>query len=217
MAGTKSSSNGNETEITLGLLNAVDNDSKVTQRTIAQDLGIALGLTNTYLKRCAKKGFIKITQAPANRYAYYLTPQGLSEKSRLTAEFLTQSFRLFRMARQEYSQIIEYQITLGRNRIAVFGGSDLTEIIYLCARDSNIDLVGIVAVSYEEPTVENTPIVNSVSDLEEFDIILIADLADPQNTYNNLINIIPKNRVFAPKFLNISMPKTLSGAQDSDQ
>ncbi len=61
-----------ESEITLGVLTAIEQDSAVTQRSLARDLGIALGLANAYLKRCAKKGLVKISQAPANRYAYYL-------------------------------------------------------------------------------------------------------------------------------------------------
>ena len=69
--------------IVLSLLNSVD-DGAQSQRRIAEELGIALGLVNAYLKRCVKKGLVKVSQAPARRYAYYLTPQGFAEKSRLT-------------------------------------------------------------------------------------------------------------------------------------
>ena len=79
-----------DSEITLGVLNAVEENSRVTQRDVAKNVGIALGLTNAYLKRCIKKGLIKVQQVPANRYAYYLTPQGFAEKSRLTGEYLAQ-------------------------------------------------------------------------------------------------------------------------------
>ena len=60
----------------------------MTQRHLADRLGVALGLANSYLRRCARKGLIKITQAPDNRYLYYLTPQGFTEKTRLTARYL---------------------------------------------------------------------------------------------------------------------------------
>ena len=95
----------NESRITLGLLNMVDGNSSASQRSMAGDLGIALGLTNAYLKRCVKKGLIKVSQAPANRYAYYLTPKGFAEKSRLTTEFLSQSLNLFRHARAECTEL----------------------------------------------------------------------------------------------------------------
>ncbi len=88
MADPKTSSQTANTdgEITLGLLNTVHENTSLTQRSIAQELGIALGLTNAYLKRCVKKGFIKVRQIPRNRYVYYLTPKGFAEKSRLSAE-----------------------------------------------------------------------------------------------------------------------------------
>ena len=73
-------------QITLGLLNAVDESSSVTQRAVAKELGIALGLVNTYLKRCVKKGLIKVSQVPANRYAYYLTPKGKLFDQKLAKE-----------------------------------------------------------------------------------------------------------------------------------
>ena len=78
-----SSDSGEDDRIVLNLLNSVD-DGAQSQRRIAEDLGIALGLVNAYLKRCVKKGLVKVSQAPARRYAYYLTPQGFAEKSRLT-------------------------------------------------------------------------------------------------------------------------------------
>ncbi len=80
-----------ETEIMLEVLSAVERNSKITQRSLSRELGIALGLANAYLKRCARKGLIKVQQAPLNRYAYYLTPEGFTEKSRLTAEYLAVS------------------------------------------------------------------------------------------------------------------------------
>ena len=95
-----------ESEITLGLLNAVHDNSAVTQRSVASELGIALGLANAYLKRCVKKGLIKVSQVPANRYAYYLTPKGFAEKSRLTAEYLSSSFGFFRAARQQCTEAL---------------------------------------------------------------------------------------------------------------
>jgi len=64
-------------------------------------LNIALGLANAYLKHPAKKGFIKIHEAPLNRYAYYLTPYGFAEKSWLTTKYLSFSFDFFRQARQD--------------------------------------------------------------------------------------------------------------------
>ncbi len=106
-------------ELTLKLLNTVRDDADATQRSIANELGIALGLTNAYLKRCVKKGLIKVGQAPANRFKYYLTPKGFMEKSRLTAEFLTQSFNLFRYAREETARLYRHCNDQGWQRLVL--------------------------------------------------------------------------------------------------
>ena len=71
---------GEDSEILLGLLNSVEENGARSQRHLAAELGIALGLVNAYLKRCVKKGLLKVGEAPARRYAYYLTPQGFAEK-----------------------------------------------------------------------------------------------------------------------------------------
>ena len=65
----------------LELLEAVGQKNDVSQRHLASHMGVALGLANSYLKRCIRKGFIKISEAPANRYLYYLTPTGFAEKA----------------------------------------------------------------------------------------------------------------------------------------
>ncbi|MCZ7660918.1 MAG: winged helix-turn-helix transcriptional regulator [Xanthobacteraceae bacterium] len=112
----------------LGVLDVVERDPAVTQRSVARELGIALGLANAYLKRCVRKGLIKVAQVPSRRYAYYLTPQGFSEKSRLTAEYLSHSFSFFRKARAQCGSLFAEAAGRGHCRIALIGDGDLAEI-----------------------------------------------------------------------------------------
>ncbi|MDG2033834.1 MAG: winged helix-turn-helix transcriptional regulator [Rhodospirillales bacterium] len=206
-----------DSEIVLRLLSAVENNSSLTQRSLAKDLGIALGLANAYLKRCAKKGFIKIQQVPANRYAYYLTPNGFSEKSRLTTEYLSQSFLVFRRAREEYSRLLSVCVSRGNNKIAVFGSSDLSEIILICARDFPVELVGIVTPGEMGSEYLGIPVKNSVVDLHEFDVILFAELVDPQSSYESLASVVGDHRVLAPEFLNISTDRIFKNSREDDE
>ena len=94
-----------DSEILLELLNVVHENSDLTQRSMANQLGIALGLANTYLKRCIRKGYIKVGQIPSNRYSYYLTPTGFAEKSRLTAEYPLFFFQLLQARKSAMSGI----------------------------------------------------------------------------------------------------------------
>src|ERR1700730_17365399 len=105
----------------LTVLDAVARDKHITQRSLAATLGIALGLTNIYLKRLIRKGYIKCTNLQSNRLLYLITPQGVAEKSRLTYEFMDYSLHLYREVRQHLSEVLRPCREDGARRIAVFG------------------------------------------------------------------------------------------------
>ena len=193
-----------EAEITRQLLTAVHQNSTLTQRSISQDLGIALGLANAYLKRCTKKGLIKIKQVPKNRYAYYLTPKGFSEKSRLTAEYLTQSFNLFRAARREYGMLFSQCSQQGWHDVVLCGVGDIGEIATLCVGESRARVVGFYDPSYSGKTFAGLNVFTTVAALPTADAFVITDLRDPQRTFNTLARITPVERVLAPTLLGVS-------------
>src|ERR1700741_1662278 len=105
--------------IMLGLLDSVERDGGQSQRRLSSELGIAPGLVNAYLKRCVKKGLLKVNQAPARRYVYYLTPQGFAEKSRLTVEYLSYSLSFFRHARSDCTAVFEQAKHRGWSRMVL--------------------------------------------------------------------------------------------------
>ena len=166
--------------------------------------GIALGLANAYLKRCVKKGLIKVSQAPANRYAYYLTPKGFAEKSRLTAEFLTQSFNLFRLARAESADLFDLCRHRGWNRIALYGLGDLSEIMTLSVRDYDVELVSVIDRDAEVAQFAGLPVFKAMSAPQDVDAIIICDITKPQAAYDEACADFPANRVLAPLVLHIS-------------
>src|ERR1051325_7861512 len=84
----------------LQLLEAVEQNARVTQRSLANKLGIALGLTNIYLRRLVRKGYIKCVNVQSNRITYLITPRGIAEKARLTYEFMDYSLHLYGEVRQ---------------------------------------------------------------------------------------------------------------------
>src|SRR5882762_8580374 len=130
--------------IVLGLLNSVEHDGDKSQRHIAAELGIALGLVNAYLKRCVKKGLVKVHDAPARRYAYYLTPQGFAEKSRLTVQYLSNSFSFFRLAKSDCARVFDDAKARWFTRLVLAGKSDLAEIAILCAVEAAVTIVAVV-------------------------------------------------------------------------
>jgi DNA-binding MarR family transcriptional regulator len=201
---------GDNDEITLGVLNAVHNNEAVTQRSVADELGVALGLVNAYLKRCVRKGYVKIQQAPRNRYAYYLTPTGFAEKGRLTAEYLSQGFKFFGNARREIGDIYRSCEEQGLRNIAIYGLSDLAEIAVLCASDAEVQIVAIVDAAAPRDRYVGSPVVRDIRNVAGLDAILLADTANPQDAYETLARIFPEARIFMPPMLNVSRKRPVS-------
>ena len=213
MAGQKGESSevGLETEILLGVLTAVEENSQVTQRSVASDLGIALGLANSYLKRCAKKGLIKIFQAPANRYAYYLTPKGFAEKSRLTAEYLSTSFNFFREARKQCQEVLDDAESHGWQNIAFCGASELVEIATLCSGSTEIKIAGVIDASVNLRTFAGLAVFEDLAALQDsgpVDAVVVTDIEAPQATFDTISALLPVERILAPRFLGISQRPT---------
>lgn len=195
-------------EVTLKLLNTVRDDADATQRSIANDLGIALGLTNAYLKRCIKKGLIKVGQAPANRFKYYLTPKGFIEKSRLTAEFLTQSFNLFRYAREETARLYGQCKTNDWQKLILIGTSDFSEIAIFGVQDARLDVAVYDRGNSGMTTFCGVPVVTSLSNTaEDFDAAIICDYIDAPSAYKDALNFFPIERILVPSILDVSGPE----------
>ena len=197
-----------ENTITLGVLSAIEEDDRATQRAISRDLGIALGLTNAYLKRCVKKGFIKVRQIPANRYTYYLTPQGFAEKSRLTAEYLSISFNFFRSSREQCSGLFEVCDKNRWTRVALAGYGDLAEIATLCQHEgTGVGIIGIINTSEDDEAPQRfagLPVVDRLTDLAKVHAVIVTDIVNAQRVYDRLSKAIPPERILTAPLLKVS-------------
>jgi DNA-binding MarR family transcriptional regulator len=193
-------------ELVLQVLSAVDRDSNTSQRTISRELGVALGLANAYLRRCVRKGWIKIQQVPRRRYVYYLTPQGFAEKSRLTTEYLSASFNFFRLARVQISELIGECAAKGWRRIAFAGASELAEIGVLCAYDFDVTLVGIVDEQKNGSTFAKLPVRGRLADLGPVDAVIITSLSEADRLMHDIGGVIARERVLAPRLLRLRQP-----------
>jgi DNA-binding MarR family transcriptional regulator len=126
----------------LRLLEAVEEDSRVTQRGLAVKLGIALGLTNIYLKRLVRKGYIKCVNVQSNRLSYLITPRGIAEKARLTYEFIDYSLHLYSEVRQHLRGML-HECAVSGSRVAIYGRGEAAEIAYLSLKEFRLEPIAI--------------------------------------------------------------------------
>ncbi len=187
-----------EHEILLGVLDLVERDPSLTQRSVARGLGIALGLANAYLKRCIHKGLIKVSQVPPRRYAYYLTPQGFAEKSRLTASYLSYSFSFFRQARAQLDEIFATASKRGQSQIALVGEGDLAEIARLIASQHSLDVRGVVTSSHDP-----VQLAAAIKALGNVDAVVITAVTEPREAFDAATKILPPDRIHVPDLLRV--------------
>ena len=201
--------------IVLGMLNAVERDSAITQRHLARELGIALGLANAYVKRCAKKGLIKIRHVPLNRYAYYLTPKGFVEKSRLTAEYLSVSFDFFRRARQETIALLAACRERGWSRVVLWGASEIAEVMVLSAAEAGVEILCVMGPANGQKSCGGRPVVADFAEAlalaGTIDVIVVTDTRAPRESQDAALaaasqHAVPAERVLAPAMLGLSTP-----------
>lgn len=202
MAGATKNTDIEQTRIMLGLLESVERDGAKTQRRLAAELGIALGLVNAYLKRCVKKGLLKVREAPARRYAYYLTPRGFAEKSQLTVKYLSFSFSLFREAKKDCAAVFETAHARGYKTIAVQGISDLAEIAAICALDSGLTIAAAVDANAAQTKFVGLPVVKSYDDLaDDVDAVIVTDLKASRELVEAACRRFGAERVLVPDLL----------------
>jgi DNA-binding MarR family transcriptional regulator len=167
------------------ILAAIEEGAPLTQRALAERLGVALGLTNLYLKRLARKGYIKIVEFPSKpaarkRLRYLLTAKGIAEKSRLTYEHMSYSLNLYRRTRQTLRESLSLLPQNGVKRIALYGTGEAAELAYLTLREAGIEPVGIYARDSGGHFL-GFP-VRAVAELvgEEFDAVILATFERPE-------------------------------------
>jgi DNA-binding MarR family transcriptional regulator len=202
--------------IVLSLLETVERNSAQSQRDLASELGVALGLVNAYLKRCVSKGLLKVQEAPARRYAYYLTPHGFAEKSRLTASYFAHSFSFFRRARASCESVLDEVVSRNFQNVALAGVSDLTEIMILCASDYPITLVGVVDPKAKRKTCFKLPVFESFSDVQNADAVLVTEIVSPDTIYDMAVASVGGARVFVPALIKLrpvegAAPRAVAG------
>tara|TARA_Y100000590_G_C15685107_1_gene1001303 strand:- start:1027 stop:1326 length:300 start_codon:yes stop_codon:yes gene_type:complete len=79
------------------VLRGIEKNPKSSQRELAEELGFSLGKLNYCLKALQSKGLVKIKNFKNNprkiNYIYVLTPKGISQKTKLTINFMKRKMR----------------------------------------------------------------------------------------------------------------------------
>ncbi len=172
----------------LQILDELSGNDSLTQRDLSSRLGIALGLVNSYIKNLVAKGFITIKAIPPKRYAYYLTPKGFTEKTRLTYHLLQDYTRIYREARININKLFYDLEIKGAQKIVFAGADEVAEIAYITLQETGLKLVGVVDEKKAGEMFFSKAIkpLRDVADFD-YDIVVVTSYLDRKTIYQELI------------------------------
>ncbi len=178
----------------LEILTAIEEGLPLTQRALAERLGVALGLANLYLKRLARKGCIKIVEFPKKpaarkRLRYLLTPRGVAEKTRLTYEHMAYSLNLYRRARRTLRQSLGRLAEGGAKRIVLYGTGEAAEVAYLTLKELGLEPAGVFAPSATGRFLGYPVQALATLAMEEFDVVIVATFERPEQSLEELFRL----------------------------
>jgi DNA-binding MarR family transcriptional regulator len=133
-----------EQQRALQILSELSNNDSLTQRDLSSRLGIALGLVNSYIKNLVAKGYLTVKAIPPRRYAYFLTPKGFAEKTRLTYDMFQDYTRIYREARGNLQRLFSELDAGGVSQVVLAGADEVAEIAFLTLQETGLELTGIV-------------------------------------------------------------------------
>lgn len=96
-------------ELRLRVMRVLEENPEASQRQIASELNVSLGGVNYCLKALVDRGLVKLGNfAKSDRkigYAYFLTPEGMTEKAKITARFLKRKMAEYEQLQVEIEQL----------------------------------------------------------------------------------------------------------------
>jgi DNA-binding PadR family transcriptional regulator len=190
-------------EILRELLSRIDDSGgDVSQRMLAGELGIALGLVNAYLQRSVADGLVAATKGSGRRYRYALTAKGVAEKIRLGGRHFKKSFDLFRHVRDSFDRLYAELAERGVRTVALCGIDELTEIALLCALDSAVTPSGIWRHAGRPVDLRGVPGV-ILSEAIRTDMVVVSVERNVQYVYHALRRRLPPERIAVPDIIDL--------------
>ena len=190
----------------LEILNHVEETPLLNNRMAASKLGCSVKLAHALLGKMVGKGLLEVKKLHARRWDYFLTPKGVSEKLRLTYEFLDFSMQFYREARKASSAVCRHLKEDDKHSVAFLGAGDLAEIVFLGVKEWGLELIEVYDDSINKflgiPVKKLADLQNSTADIilvccydkaNPMRIHYLPDSIEPMKNMYWIFNVNPEN------------------------
>lgn len=125
----------------LNLLEEIERDPDITQANMATRLGVAVGTVNWHLKRLIAKGYVKVKRAERRKLRYFITPDGISLRARLTVAYVENSMALYRQTREKALEALAEARRGGHEAVRIAGQGDIADVCRLTCFEQGFEIM----------------------------------------------------------------------------
>jgi len=166
----------------LRILEAIEESPQVSQRFLADRLGVAVGVANACVHALVRKGAVKIHGENNRSITYHLTKRGVLYKSRLALEWSRNTLDFYQEARRDISKRLEAAVGEGFHRVVLFGAPEQIEIASIIAPGVGMTVEAVVQEDggYLGDSVAGAPVVtlDVLMDIEADAVVLLGEVDD---------------------------------------
>ena len=134
----------------------LEHNPDTAQAGLAAQLDVAVGSVNWYLKRLVHKGYVKATQMERRRLKYFVTPQGLALKARLSSQYVEVSLRVYRELREAAKETLAQVQSAGYTAVGADGKNAAMEIFRLTCLEHGVPVRKAPSLPLPEVRAEGT-------------------------------------------------------------
>lgn len=120
------------------LLNEIAQDSMVTQSSLSQQLGIAVGSVNWYIKRLIQRGWVKVSHLDRTRLKYDLTQEGMAVFTQRALAYARDSLKIYSELRYKAKTLVTELMNTGTEEVHLIGDDETTDILRLTCIEAGL-------------------------------------------------------------------------------
>lgn len=145
----------------LRVLEEIERNPEVSQRQLANSMGVALGVANACLHALVRKGMIKIRGESNRSISYHLTKKGVGYKGTLALQWTRNTLDFYRVARTNLSQRMSKLPALGVERVVLVGVDEQVEIASIVAPETGVQVTAAIRRegTYLGDSVSGSPVI----------------------------------------------------------
>lgn len=128
------------TDKEISIIEEIHKNPEIDQRTIAQNVGLSLGLTNLIIKRLVNTGYIKIKQLNKRKVKYILTPKGFVEKAKKTYNYILKTTSQFFTIYRGLKKLILKLAKNGKYNFLIYTDDEIFELIKFVFKLNNLNI-----------------------------------------------------------------------------